>query len=262
MTELDRALDALYAESPANFTKKRDELVRELARAEDKAELKNRRKPTQIAWVLNQLSRRHADDVADLVDVGRELARAQRKAVRDGGASGLREAIARQREVVSRLTNETATLMRELGVSPSGHLDEIAGALQAALVDPQVGAALEEGRLEKVPGPAVGFAEARSDLTPTPREKARKSKEKKQTVAEARAAKRREEREAKKRAAEEARAARQRARDEEIAMKARAKSEARAAAEEAEKLERIAKEARRAADVAKKHARELARRAR
>jgi hypothetical protein len=159
-TELDAALDELYGAAPAEFTPRRDALAKRLKEAGDAAaasELKARRKPTQLAYVLNQLARRHADDVAELVDVGRELARAQRKALRGEAGHDLRDAIARQRGVVAGLTSKAAKLMGELGVAVSGHLDEIAGALRTAMVDPGVGAQLEEGRLEKVPETAAGF---------------------------------------------------------------------------------------------------------
>jgi hypothetical protein len=168
----DQALDELYRASPGTFTGKRDALAKELKAAGDvegSSALKALRKPSQIAYVLNQLARRHADDLAELVDVGRELARAQRKALRGEAGSDLRDAIARQRSVVAGLTAKTATLMGELDVPTTGHLDEIASALQAALVDPAVGAKLEEGRLEKVPAPAAGFPGASpQDVEPEP----------------------------------------------------------------------------------------------
>ncbi|MDB4934001.1 MAG: hypothetical protein JWP87_973 [Labilithrix sp.] len=177
-TSLDQALDALYAASPAEFTAKRDALAKELKASGDaaaSAEVKAQRKPTQIAYVLNQLARRHADDLAELVDVGRELARAQRKALRGEAGHDLRDAITRQRSVVRELTTKTAALMGDLGVTPAGHLDEIASALQAALVDPAVGAKLEEGRLDKVPAPAAGFpgatAQAVEEAEPAPKPK-------------------------------------------------------------------------------------------
>jgi hypothetical protein len=227
-TDLDHALDELFAASPAEFTAKRDALAKELKASGDAAsaaDVKGQRKPTQIAWVLNQLARRHADDLAELVDVGRELARAQRKALRGEKGTELREAIARQRSVVSGLTAKTAALMKELGVSPVGHLDEVAGALQAALVDPAVGARLEEGRLDKVPAPAAMFPgavmgpelrlvpspapEPRRAEKPTKTEKptkAQKPKVRAQDAAKAKAeAKRREKLEARERAAEERR---------------------------------------------------------
>jgi len=159
-TELDAALDELYGSSPAEFTPRRDALAKRLKESGDGAaasELKARRKPTQLAYVLNQLARRHADDVAELVDVGRDLARAQRKALRGEAGHDLRDEITRQRGVVAGLTSKAAKLMGELGVAVSGHLDEIASALRTAMVDPAVGAQLEEGRLEKVPEAAAGF---------------------------------------------------------------------------------------------------------
>jgi hypothetical protein len=96
----DQALDELYGASPGAFTAKRDALAKALKAAGDiegASGLEALRKPTQIAYVLNQLARRHAADLADLVDVGRELARAQRKALRGEAGSDLRDAIARQR---------------------------------------------------------------------------------------------------------------------------------------------------------------------
>lgn len=157
---VDAALEELYGAPPAEFTSRRDALAKELKAAGDTAgaaEVKARKKPTQIAYVLNQIARAHAHDVAELVDVGRELARAQRKALRGETGHDLRDAITRQRSVVSELTAKASATMRDLGIDPAGHLDEIAGALQAALVDPAVGARLEEGRLEKVPEVAAGF---------------------------------------------------------------------------------------------------------
>lgn len=177
---VEKALEELYSCDPSEFTKKRDAIAKELkAQGDDEAAsaVRTRRKPTQIAWVLNQLARRSPDDVAELVDVGRELAREQRKALRGEATGSFRESIARQREVVGGLTRKTADLMKELGVDPSGHLDEVASALQAALVDPAVGAQLEEGRLEKAPAAAAGFAGPLPE-GPLPRIPARPAKKK------------------------------------------------------------------------------------
>ncbi len=233
-TELDAALDELYGASPAEFTPRRDALAKRLKESGDAAgalELKARRKPTQLAYVLNQLARRHADDVAELVDVGRELARAQRKALRGEAGHDLRDAIARQRSVVAGLTSKAARLMTELGVAVSGHLDEIAGALRTAMVDPAVGAQLEEGRLDKVPEPAAGFPETttlhlvRSEPEAEKEDASAKAKAKAKAKAEANA-----EAEAKAKAG------------------AKAKAEATAAGAEAAERARIADEAAREAD--------------
>lgn len=273
--DVDAAVDELYANAPDAFTKKRDELAKRLkteGRADAAATVKALRKPTQIAWVLNQVARRFADEVGELVDVGRELARAQRKALRGGDASGeLRAAIGRQRDVVRDLTTKAGGLMRELGVAATGHLDEIAGALQAALVDPIVGAQLEEGRLEKVPERATGFpgasaaAAAATEVAPRETREAReippppksapRKKTAKQKQAEARAAKR----EAAERAREEKRReheAKERAKREAKRQKLDAK-----AAALAEKHAVVLERARAAWDEAKARAEELVREA-
>jgi len=184
----DSALEELFRTPPATFTKTRDTLAKRLKdEGEDDvaAELKKLRRPSVVAFVLNQLSRAHADDVAELVDVGRELARAQRKAIRGEATTGLREAIARQREVVASLTSKTTALMKKLGVSTSSHLDEVAGALQAALIDPAVGERLEEGRLEEIPAPEAGFgAPAGLAAVAPPKETEAAKAEKKRLAAE------------------------------------------------------------------------------
>lgn len=248
----EQALDELYATPPDAFTKTRDALAKRLKTEGDEAasaKVKGARKPTQIAYVLNQLARRHPDDVAALVDVGRELARAQRKALRGGNAAGeLREAIAHQREVVSALTRKTASLMTDLEVNANGHLDEVAGALQAALVDPVVGAQLEEGRLEKVPAPAAGFPGASAMVAVPEPEKPRRptlAKTKPAPKAKAKA-------KAGPSKAEERRAKQEAARREREAKLAEQRREAEARANElraqAAEAERAAKELRAEAD--------------
>lgn len=157
---VEAALEELYGAAPSEFTIRRDALARSLKEAGDAsgaADVRSRKKPAQLAYVLNQLARTHGEEVADLVDVGRDLARAQRKALRGEAGHDLRDAITRQRGAVAGLTAKTAALMKTLGLEPDGHLDAIAAALQAALVDPAVGARLEEGRLEKLPQVAAGF---------------------------------------------------------------------------------------------------------
>lgn len=159
----EQAIEQLYEVEPRDFVRTRDELVRELRNANDEEGaklLRGRRKPTLIAWVLNRLARQAPDAVAELVDVGRELARAQRRALRGEDPGGLRESIGRQRSAIRSLTARTTKLMEELGVDPSGHLDEVTSALQAAVVDPSAGAALEAGRLDRAPKAISGFVAA------------------------------------------------------------------------------------------------------
>jgi hypothetical protein len=192
------ALEELYGASPGDFTKTRAALVKRLHDAGDEegaAALRGKRKPTQSAWILNQLARRHPDEVTELVDVGRGLARAQRSAIRGNTTTSLRETIDRQRKVVAQLTRVARKVMADLGVRSAGHFDEVAAALRTAVVDPVVGAQLEEGRLDKAPEAAAGFggpmpstAEVRSKrpsakAKENAQEKARKRRERKKLAA-------------------------------------------------------------------------------
>lgn len=282
----DSALEELFRTPPATFTKTRDTLAKRLKdEGEDEAaaELKKLRRPSVVAFVLNQLSRAHADDVAELVDVGRELARAQRKAIRGEAPTGLREAIARQREVVASLTSKTTALMKKLGVSTSSHLDEVAGALQAALIDPAVGERLEEGRLEEIPAPEAGFGAPTALVVAPPKEAARpkeakgehakkqkpekpeteKPESKKESKARVAAAKKALAAEKKRVAAEEKKAAAEEKKRADAAAKALAKKAALAKADdEATALARAAKQATALAEASLAEAKELEAKAR
>jgi hypothetical protein len=156
---VENALEELYSVEPGEFTKTRDRLVKDLKKVGDKdgaALIAAKRKPTQIAYVLNQLARREPDAVGELIDVGRALVREQRKAMR-GEGHGLKESMERQRKAIADVAAKAAAVMKDLGVDPNAHLAEIATALQAALVDPIIGTQLEEGRMEKAPEAAIGF---------------------------------------------------------------------------------------------------------
>jgi hypothetical protein len=269
---LEEALDALYATPPAEFTSRRDAIARDLAQAgatADAKTLKAMRKPTTVAYALNQLARRYPDDVASLVDVGRDLARAERKAVRSGGGGGdLRDAIAKQRAIVRDLTQKATRLVRELDLGAAAHVDQMAAAFQTALVDPAAGAALEAGRLDKAPerASAAFGAIAPEDLPLAPRapektpKKTKKADESKKTEKRDQA---RKAQEAARRAREEAaaqkaaatRQAREQARREADAQAA----EAGRAAAEAERLEAEAARAVAAAKDARAKAAKLAR---
>lgn len=185
MTSLERELDELYALSPADFTARRDALVKAHKKDGDPqtaAALSARRRPTQTAWILNQLTRRHADDIAAFVDAGRALARIQRKALRGEDASELRSALAEQRKRLSTLQDRAAAVVDDLGLAADEHAGDVSRALQAALLDPTAAVALEEGRLERAPevntgawsdDPAAGALDHSLDVGPAPQKRAK-----------------------------------------------------------------------------------------
>lgn len=154
---LEAALDRLYDGAPADFVARRSALAAELRSAgatADAAAITARKKPTQVAYVLNQLARRHPADIEALVDLGRTLDRAQR-AARRGEAGDLRAALAEQRQLLAVLAKRSASVGKELGVTLTPH--EPLAAFHAALADPAVGAALEAGTLSTAPTTGEGF---------------------------------------------------------------------------------------------------------
>jgi hypothetical protein len=103
-------VDELYALPLEEFTTARNELARQLQDAGDKGsakEVRSLRKPTLAAWAVNQLARRHADEVRELMDLRDSLA--------SGDASALRAASAEQRKQVAALTDHARKILEEAG---------------------------------------------------------------------------------------------------------------------------------------------------
>src|SRR5437588_11498493 len=90
-------IDELYTIDPSEFVARRNALAKELRAAGDRdaaTTVSRLRRPTVVAWTLNQLARRDPAGISELVAVGDELTAAQRRA-RSGkgkGADALREA--------------------------------------------------------------------------------------------------------------------------------------------------------------------------
>jgi hypothetical protein len=151
----------LYALDPTEFTAARDRLAAELRKAGDReaaAEVKALRRPTVTAWALNQLARRHGDEVQLLLAASAEVARAQAEATTGGDAATFRRLTKERRELVHRLAAAGAALLdeREPG-SGAGRRDALVTALEAASMDEESGRALLAGRLTTEPSPASGF---------------------------------------------------------------------------------------------------------
>lgn len=136
----------LYGLPADEFVAARDELARALKKAgKDGAaeEVKALRKPTVSAWTVNQLARRHPQEMKALVKAGDELRKAQRAAVSGKGGSALREASARHRD---RLDDLTATAREELGAA-GPTLQRVVQTLRAASAEKESSKALLAGTL-------------------------------------------------------------------------------------------------------------------
>jgi hypothetical protein len=142
----------------------RDALARSLRSADRAASdaVRKLRRPTAAAWAMNTAARAHPAAVDDLLAAGSALREAQEAALR-GDASGLRPATEERRRAVSALADKVAAL---LGSPAPG----VSATLEAATVDPEVGALLRAGRLDRersAAGAGFGFGDA-TDWTPPP----------------------------------------------------------------------------------------------
>src|ERR1051325_8876440 len=122
-------VDELFTVPLDQFVAERDKLARELKKAGDAdgaAEVKAMRKPTVSAWGVNQAVRAAPDAVDALIDAGRAVREAQRKAVEGGGSAELRDAMKRLRSAVAAL----AGVAQRYGADTAAQLEKVTATLQ------------------------------------------------------------------------------------------------------------------------------------
>jgi hypothetical protein len=240
---VDPEAEALYGLPLEEFTRARDALARARAKAGDReaaAGIKALRKPSVVAWALNQLARRHPDDVARLLEAGARLRQAQTAALEGGDPSELREAGRAEASEVSVLAGVARSILAEAG--RSGALeDRLATTLRAAATDPEGGEQLKRGALTAELNPAgFGFGTGIDEVehAPAPRRADRGA----ETKAEAKA---------RAQAEAAAEAERRRAEEREDELRA-AEDDAERLARQADEAEEVARQAREEARAAKK----------
>ncbi len=168
-------VDALYAADPDQFVAARQALVKRMRAEGDKAgaaEVAGLRRPTAAAWAVNQLARRHPDELDGLVERGAELRRAHERLLSGGRDDDTAAAGRRRREAIADLADRAVAILTESGRSGDAHRDGIAATLDAASLDPDVAADVVAGRLSKELDPPSGFGEldwTATATTPTPR---------------------------------------------------------------------------------------------
>ena len=136
----------LYGLPLEEFTKERDALAKELRQGGDKEaanEVKALRKPTMSAWTVNQLARRHPQEMRELVKAGEGLRKAQRAAVGGGGPDVLRDATRAHRD---RLEDLTSFAREELGADGQT-LQRAVQNLRSASVDKEASKTMLAGTL-------------------------------------------------------------------------------------------------------------------
>src|SRR5689334_23800148 len=100
---VDGEIDLLYRLPPEKFTAARDSLVKKLKEQgnDDAAgEVKALKKPTALAWAVNQLVAKNPEEVDALLEAGTQVRKAHWQALSGQGADALRDAIAAEREAL------------------------------------------------------------------------------------------------------------------------------------------------------------------
>ena len=158
----------LFAVPPAEFTKERDALVRELrekGKADEAKEVATLRKPAAALWIANQLARLAPDEVKALIHATERLRK----------GDDLREAMRQQREALAKLVDAAGRAALEAGTQPSLALQRrVQNTVQAAAATAPD--ALREGTLEHELEP-VGFEGLAGVPMPARREEKEKEKE-------------------------------------------------------------------------------------
>ncbi|WP_062348536.1 hypothetical protein [Herbidospora yilanensis] len=131
----EEAADQLYALPPSEFTAARNRLVKETG---DK-EIGKLRKPTVLAWAVNQVVRSHPAEIGELLAVGEEM--------RAAWASGDGDALA---ALGPRRAAAVAAVSRLVLKAASGRVTspaELEQTLDAAVIDADAAAQVRSGRL-------------------------------------------------------------------------------------------------------------------
>jgi len=173
MVSVDEEIERLFALAPEEFIAARDEAARRLrddGDADGAKRLKSLRRPSVAAWAINQLRRRSSDELEQLLAVGDELRKGQRRALSGLKAQDLREVGARRRAARGRLLAAAENILRERG-DAGPHLDEVAATLDAAVVDEDAATLVRAGQLSKpLSAPATFELSGALKVAPEPEE--------------------------------------------------------------------------------------------
>jgi hypothetical protein len=154
--DLTKAEAELYGLPLDEFTGARNELAKRLrgdGRRADAEKVKQLRKPTAAAWIVNQVGRQARGDMKKLLSAGERMRKARTP-------TQLRTASAAEREAIARLLGRVEDVA---GSQPAATMERVRETLHAAAGDAGVGALVRAGCLDKEQR-LVGFGGAA--LTP------------------------------------------------------------------------------------------------
>ncbi|GAB3589766.1 hypothetical protein GCM10027446_03050 [Angustibacter peucedani] len=144
--DLEAVVDELYGLPGADFTARRDEVVAQARAAKDTALVKavrELRKPTASAALVNRLAREAADVLEDYLDLGERLRAAQSRLAGDQ----LR-ALGQERQRAAAALVKRAVALAGGSVSATVQ-NEVDATLRAAVADPAAAQAVASGRLTR-----------------------------------------------------------------------------------------------------------------
>ena len=159
--------ESLYGLPAEEFSAARDAKVSEAKSVGDRelaGQLKQLRRPTAGAWLVNILVRDRPELVSDLVDLGAEMREAQESLAGDD----LRRLFQKRRSLVDSLCSEAIVVATERGSRPArSALQELTETLESAIADPTAAEAVMSGRLTTALrysgfGPSLGGTAATS----------------------------------------------------------------------------------------------------
>ncbi|AIJ21344.1 hypothetical protein [Amycolatopsis methanolica] len=167
----DAVADELYAQPRDEFTPARTERAKE-AKGHD-PELAKRitqlRKPTVAAWLVNQVSRRHPDEIGQLADLGARLRTAHQTLAGDE----LRTLSRQRNELIRRLSGRAGGVAGEAGI-PYGDvaMRQVEDTFEAAVSDPDAAEKVAAGRLSAALEPSSSEDWLAAALAASPKRKA------------------------------------------------------------------------------------------
>lgn len=149
--DFDAVAEELYAGPRDAFISARAAKAAEAKAAGDgelAKRIKELKKPSIAAWLVNRVAREHADELSDLFELGQEL----REAHADLDGERLRQLTQRKHAVVQRLADRA----RQLGSPSGGVVEQITATLEAAVSNAEVAAQVAAGVLDAAVAPS-GF---------------------------------------------------------------------------------------------------------
>jgi hypothetical protein len=162
----------LYGLPLDEFTRARDELARHVRQEGDAAraaEIKQLRKPSVPAWVVNRLARQRELDMQRLLRAGEQLAGAQVEAMRGERGDAFLQARRDEQHALEALAAGAREILAEAGRGDAA-LDRVLATLRAGSLTEDGRALLKSGRLTEELEPPGFEALAGLDIpTPPPR---------------------------------------------------------------------------------------------